>query len=487
MSPPARPQTSARARRSRVVAAGLLAGALGCAGAQEPPASTLGTAPIATFPLGTGSGVRRVTVGLWKASFSPDGRRLVVGRIDRGLEIVDLGTGARTRLTQFGKDPAWSPDGRLVAFVEGHSNAEEVWLIEAAGGQPWRLIKGGFPSWSADGKRVFFSTRPQGHVHEIAAEPPGAAPRPLFTQASTWYPAVSPDEKLIAFGVDGDLVVVDHARGVEVARAAMGSSGGLFVHWSPEGEWIAVGPSEGGWISLFAPATREIRRVVAGPFTMPAFSRDGRLMAFDQRLRGTNDVWITDQIDRQPRKPREPRERTIGVGSLGVRTGVLKASGGNRTRPSWRWRRMPMPELALPDLGGRVWKLADLEGKVTFVNVWATWCGPCRQELPLVQRLHDSLKGRPDAVVISLNVDDDAERARRYAADNKLTVPVVSASSYVTRIVGPALTIPRNWIVGPRGVMTAELRGYDATEAEVWLQAARDEMERARTAPAPGR
>src|SRR5688572_21169200 len=236
MSPPTRPPTSARARSWPFMVVGLAASALGCAGPQEPPPSTLGKAPIAAFPLGTGSGIRRVTVGLWKASFSPDGRRLVVGRIDRGLEIVDLSTGARTRLTLFGKDPAWSPEGRLVAFVEGNSNAEEVWLIEATGGQPWRLVKGGFPSWSADGKRVFFSTRPQAHVHEIAAEPPGAAPRPLFSQASAWYPAVSPDETRIAFGEDGDLVVVDRARGVEVARASMTSGGGLFVHWSPEGE-----------------------------------------------------------------------------------------------------------------------------------------------------------------------------------------------------------------------------------------------------------
>jgi hypothetical protein len=107
---------------------------IGCAGSAKQPAPN---APaIAAFPLEQRAGMRRVTVGLWKASFSPDGKRLVAGRLDRGLEVVELATGARTRITQFGKDPAWSPDGRLIAFVDGSGNAEQVWLVAAAGGEP---------------------------------------------------------------------------------------------------------------------------------------------------------------------------------------------------------------------------------------------------------------------------------------------------------------------------------------------------------------
>src|SRR5206468_3453791 len=136
-------------------------------------------------------------------------------------------------------------------------------------------------------------------------------------------------------------------------------------------------------------------------------------------------------------------------------------------------RKMPMAELGLKDLGGHLWKLGALDGKVAFVNVWATWCGPCRQELPLVQRLHDSLKGRDDVVVLSLNIDDDQEKARKYVADNKLTLPVVPASIYVTRAIGPAISIPRSWIVGPGRVLAAESLGFGDGEGEAWLKAAR--------------
>jgi thiol-disulfide isomerase/thioredoxin len=136
--------------------------------------------------------------------------------------------------------------------------------------------------------------------------------------------------------------------------------------------------------------------------------------------------------------------------------------------------------MGLRDLNGRVWKLADLKGKVAFVNLWASWCGPCREELPYVEKLHESLKGREDTVVLSLNVDDEPDKARKYAAEHKLTIPVVMAADYVRKEIGPAISIPRSWIVGPDGMLTAEHKGFDPRQTEGWVEAARQEIERAR-------
>ena len=105
-----------------------------------------------------------------KSSWSPDGKRLVFGDGGR-LKIIELGSGRVRVLTQPGKDPAWSPgDGRRIAYVVGDGQSEEVWLIEAAGGAPRKLARGGFPSWSADAKTVFLHSQAGS---KLAVDPPG--------------------------------------------------------------------------------------------------------------------------------------------------------------------------------------------------------------------------------------------------------------------------------------------------------------------------
>jgi hypothetical protein len=53
----------------------------------------------------------------------------------------------------------------------------------------------------------------------------------------------------------------------------------------------------------------------------------------------------------------------------------------------WEMPRNPLPAFTLTDLGGKTWKLTDLNGKATLINAWATWCGPCRAEHPEFQKL----------------------------------------------------------------------------------------------------
>jgi Tol biopolymer transport system component len=90
-------------------------------------------------------GVHRVGIGIWKASFSPDGSRLVATRGSGGLDIIQIANRARARLTVSGKDPDWSPDGRLIAVVDSVADGAEietVILIDAAGGSPRRMVRG---------------------------------------------------------------------------------------------------------------------------------------------------------------------------------------------------------------------------------------------------------------------------------------------------------------------------------------------------------
>jgi len=134
-----------------------------------------------------------------------------------------------------------------------------------------------------------------------------------------------------------------------------------------------------------------------------------------------------------------------------------------------RWERpgKPLPAFALADLGGKTWKLLDLRGKAVLINVWATWCGPCRLEHPGFQKLYEQLRGRTDVAVLSFNVDDDVGKIAPYMTEHRYTFPAIPARDVVDA-VAPALSIPRNWFVDPRGQLQWEQVGF--RPADDWQQ-----------------
>ena len=120
----------------------------------------------------------------------------------------------------------------------------------------------------------------------------------------------------------------------------------------------------------------------------------------------------------------------------------------------------PLPAMRLTGLDGRMWTFADLEGKIAVLNVWATWCRPCVEELVEFQKLHDVAKGRSNVVVLSLNVDANPGVVQPFLEGRSWTFPVLLAHDYVNRIL-PDLSIPRTWIV-ESGVVRKEDIGFNA-------------------------
>jgi len=87
--------------------------------------------------------------------------------------------------------------------------------------------------------------------------------------------------------------------------------------------------------------------------------------------------------------------------SLALLAGLVLSRGaawaaGGEVKP---WSSGATPSLALRDLQGKEHKLADYRGKVVLLNFWATWCDPCREEMPSMQRLQDKLAGQPFAIL----------------------------------------------------------------------------------------
>ena len=127
-----------------------------------------------------------------------------------------------------------------------------------------------------------------------------------------------------------------------------------------------------------------------------------------------------------------------------------------------------LPEFALKDIAGKSWTSADLRGKVTLINVWATWCGPCRKELPMVQELHDHLKERGDIQIVTLNADSDTRLIKPFLDKNHFTFPVLPAREF-SRSVVSRLTIPRTWVVDRDGIVRSSSVGYSSTEGKAWI------------------
>jgi thiol-disulfide isomerase/thioredoxin len=110
----------------------------------------------------------------------------------------------------------------------------------------------------------------------------------------------------------------------------------------------------------------------------------------------------------------------------------------------------PPPPLELADLGGRTHRLADYRGKVVLVNFWATWCGPCREEMPSLERLRRALEGRP-FVVLAVNVAEGG----RIAGDYLKTLPhgftvLLDRDGGTTKAWG-ARILPATYVLGPDG------------------------------------
>lgn len=82
------------------------------------------------------------------------------------------------------------------------------------------------------------------------------------------------------------------------------------------------------------------------------------------------------------------------------------------------------PVWQAPDIQGRAWRSDALKGRVVVLNFWATWCAPCKEELPTLQTLSDFVDPQ-QVVVLALNVKEPASRVQRYAQSTGLDMPVL--------------------------------------------------------------
>jgi thiol-disulfide isomerase/thioredoxin len=114
------------------------------------------------------------------------------------------------------------------------------------------------------------------------------------------------------------------------------------------------------------------------------------------------------------------------------------------------WSGGATPPLALTDLQGRAHRLEQYRGKVVLINFWATWCEPCREEMPSIGKLRDALAGKPFEV-LAVNLAEPESRIQRFLQRTPLDFPVLLDRDTNTAKAWKARILPATFIVGPDG------------------------------------
>ena len=275
-----------------------------------PKRSTLDLGNVTLMPLTTDPGYEG------EPTFSADGETIAYVSDRNGnfeIYLKQISGGPDINLTNDGADdvqPAFSPDGKQIAFVSTRSSSSnllypgrdrpllggDIWVMPALGGSPRRIVESGnFPSWSADGKTIIFTSgTSQGQQKLRRVDAKGGPPQDISVKfkadeplAPFWYySSYSSDMRWISFEADGNIFVVS-SEGGEARRIVKGRR----PTWGVNSQAIIYSNDEPGknnslWQIPFsttdgtASGVPEPLTVGRGRDTQAAISRDGKLIAF---------------------------------------------------------------------------------------------------------------------------------------------------------------------------------------------------------------
>jgi len=159
--------------------------------------------------------------------------------------------------------------------------------------------------------------------------------------------------------------------------------------------------------------------------------------------------------------------------ALAASMGVPAALADTPKPQPWP-RNKPQPALTLPMLDGNPWKLSEQAGQAVLLNFWASWCEPCRAEMPALQRL-SARYSQAGLQVLAVNFRESPDTVRRFVANTGMGLPVLmDADGSAAKSLGIGI-FPTTVIIDRRGRIRFTVTGecaWDQEPATGWLRAA---------------
>lgn len=120
---------------------------------------------------------------------------------------------------------------------------------------------------------------------------------------------------------------------------------------------------------------------------------------------------------------------------------------------------LPAPDFSLPALDGQRIRLSDYRGKVVLLNIWATWCLPCVEEMPSMERLHQTMS-EEDFKILAVSIDaSGAEAVRAFMKHHGLSFTALSDPQNTIRSLYQITGVPESFIIDRNGVIVEKVIG----------------------------
>lgn len=128
------------------------------------------------------------------------------------------------------------------------------------------------------------------------------------------------------------------------------------------------------------------------------------------------------------------------------------------------WTGKPAPDFALRTLGGKLVRLSQFRGKTVLVNFWATWCAPCRVDMPWLAAFYNRYHAQGFEIV-GISMDDgDRDKVAQFVRDTRVGYTILLKDDSVGSAYGGARFLPQSFFVGPDGHILAHTIGIRSKE-----------------------
>jgi peroxiredoxin len=120
---------------------------------------------------------------------------------------------------------------------------------------------------------------------------------------------------------------------------------------------------------------------------------------------------------------------------------------------------VPAPDFTLPGLDGQMVSLADYRGKVVLLNIWATWCPPCVEEMPSMEKLYQMLKAE-GFEILAVSMDESGGQAvRPFMKKHKLNFPALTDTEGALKNLYQTTGVPESFIIDKDGIIVEKVIG----------------------------